>query len=262
MKIEEFTIALHCGSDSQIVRNQIESLKELEEIYSIHWNNRISRHPEMYASFSEMINHTIATSKTEFIIFINDRVKPTPEEIKKMINLLESGFGLVMLYNVGFMGFSKQLVRKIGWWDERFLLGGWEDRDWVWRMKTHNISIYESQESNHDYSWKSDLNKIGGIYSHYIFMKKYDQKSTNVVFKELEELNYEKWNPYLGDEIFEISDSWSDWKSSVLNKEFNKVEQSGDSSSKILNNRPIIKSIVFPKKLYKLYFKLIKYFMT
>ena len=33
---------------------------------------------------------------------------------------------------------------------------------------------------------KSDLNKIGGIYSHYIFMKKYDQKSTNVVFKELE----------------------------------------------------------------------------
>ena len=31
MKIEEFTVALHCGSDSQVVRNQIESLKELEE---------------------------------------------------------------------------------------------------------------------------------------------------------------------------------------------------------------------------------------
>ena len=55
-----------------------------------------------------------------------------------MINLLESGFGLVMLYNAAFMGFSKQLVRKIGWWDERFLLGGWEERGWVWRMKTHN----------------------------------------------------------------------------------------------------------------------------
>ena len=63
----------------------------------------------MYASFSEMINHTIATSKTEFIIFINDRVKPTPEEIKKMINLLESGFGLVMLYNAAFMGFLNNL---------------------------------------------------------------------------------------------------------------------------------------------------------
>ena len=53
MKIEEFTVALHCGSDSQVVRNQIESLEELEAIYSIHWNNRIDRHPEMYASFSE-----------------------------------------------------------------------------------------------------------------------------------------------------------------------------------------------------------------
>ena len=59
----------------------------------------------------KMINHTIATSKTEFIIFINDRVKPTPEEIKKMINLLESGFGLVMLYNAAFRIF-KQLVEN------------------------------------------------------------------------------------------------------------------------------------------------------
>ena len=60
MKIEEFTVALH-WIRCQVVRNQIESLKELEAIYSIHWNNRIDRHPEMYASFSEMINHTIAT---------------------------------------------------------------------------------------------------------------------------------------------------------------------------------------------------------
>lgn len=262
MKIEEFTIALLCGSDKKVVQNQKESLKELEDKYLIHWNNRIDRHPEMYASYSEMINHTIATSTTEFIVFINDRVKPTVEEVDKMINLLENGFGFVMLYNVGFMGFSKQLVRKIGWWDERFLLGGWEDRDWVWRIKAHNISIYESQESTHDYSWKSDLNKIGGIYSHYIFMKKYDQKSTNVVFKELDELHYEKWNLYLEDEISEISNSWSGWKSSVLNKEYNMVKESGDSSSKILNNRAIINDIIFPKKIYKLFFRLSKYFKS
>jgi len=262
MKIEEFTISLLCGSDKKVVQNQKESLKELEDKYLIHWNNRIDRHPEMYSSYSEMINHTIATSTTEFIVFINDRVKPTVEEVDKLINLLENGFGFVMLYNVGFMGFSKQLVRKIGWWDERFLLGGWEDRDWVWRIKAHNISIYESQESTHDYSWKSDLNKTGGIYSHYIFMKKYDQKSTNVVFKELDELHYEKWNLYLGDEISEISNSWSGWKSSVLNKEYNMVKESGDSSSKILNNRAIINDIIFPKKIYKLFFRLSKYFKS
>ena len=262
MKIEEFTISLLCGSDKKVVQNQKESLKELEDKYLIHWNNRIDRHPEMYSSYSEMINHTIATSTTEFIVFINDRVKPTVEEVDKLINLLENGFGFVMLYNVGFMGFSKQLVRKIGWWDERFLLGGWEDRDWVWRIKAHNISIYESQESTHDYSWKSDLNKTGGIYSHYIFMKKYDQKSTNVVFKELDELHYEKWNLYLGDEISEISNSWSGWKSSVLNKEYNMVNESGDSSSKILNNRAIINDIIFPKKIYKLFFRLSKYFKS
>ena len=95
----------------------------------------------MYSSYSEMINHAVATSKTEWIILINDRVKPTPDEVRKMINLLENGYAFVMLYNVAFMGFSKELIRNIGWWDERFLLGGWEDRDWVWRLKQKNLCI-------------------------------------------------------------------------------------------------------------------------
>jgi GT2 family glycosyltransferase len=70
----------------------------------------------------------------EFTILINDRCSPKPEEVKKMLHLLENGFSCVLLYNVGFMGFSKELIRTIGWWDERFIQG-WEDRDWVWRIK-------------------------------------------------------------------------------------------------------------------------------
>ena len=146
-KIKEITISLHCGSNLDIVKEQMDMLNELNKDYDISWNNRIDRHPEMYSSYSEMINHAVATSKTEWIIFINDRVKPTPDEVRKMIKYLENGYAFVMLYNVAFMGFSKELIRKVGWWDERYLLGGWEDRDWVWRMKQNNLCIYESLES-------------------------------------------------------------------------------------------------------------------
>ena len=88
-------------------------LEELKNDYDIFWNNRTDRHPEMYSSYSEMINHAVATSKTEWIIMINDRVKPTPAEVRKMINLLESGHAFVMLYNVAFMDFQRNLLETL-----------------------------------------------------------------------------------------------------------------------------------------------------
>ena len=156
-KIKEFTICLHCGCSQEVVDNQINALKPLEEEYKVHWNNRIDRFPHMYPTYSELINHSVATSPTEWVILINDRCSPTVEEIKKILNLLENGYACALLYNVGFMGFSKELIRNIGWWDQRYIQG-WEDRDWVWRIKLANLALYESQESAYDYSWTSPLN--------------------------------------------------------------------------------------------------------
>ena len=126
--IDELTICLHCGCSEDVVKNQMEALSPLAQKYKVKWNNRIDRHPDVYESYSELINHSIATCDTEWMILINDRTKPTASEAEKMIELLSSGFACVFLYNVGFMGFSKELIRKIGWWDQRFLHGGWEDR--------------------------------------------------------------------------------------------------------------------------------------
>ena len=41
-----------------------------------------------------------------------------------MLELLENGYAAVTKYSVGFMAFSKELIRKIGWWDERYYGGG------------------------------------------------------------------------------------------------------------------------------------------
>jgi hypothetical protein len=257
-KIKEITISLHCGSSSDIVFEQMQMLEELKNDYDIFWNNRIDRHPEMYSSYSEMINHAVATSKTEWIIMINDRVKPTPAEVRKMINLLESGHAFVMLYNVAFMGFSKELIRNIGWWDERFLLGGWEDRDWVWRLKQKNLCIYESLESTHDYSWKSHLNKLGGISSGVFWSLKWDTSSNYVVFKTLDELTYEKWDIYLVKARPDIRNKWKKWRDSELDLYYNQVDNpnSGPSGSSILNNRSVLNNPKFAKKLIHYFYKI------
>lgn len=242
-KITEFTICLHCGCNIEIVNKQMELLKPLEEKYKVHWNNRIDRHPGIYESYSKLINHSVASSPTEWVILINDRTIPTVEEVEKMINLLENGFACVLLYNVGFMGFSKELIRKIGWWDERFTHAGWEDRDWVWRISMNNLALYESQESTYDRSWKTSLtNSSYDSTAHWY--SKYDQTQDGVIYKNIPEENYQHWNECIGDSISKISDSWKSWEDSELNVMYNydinnPLERSGSS---MIKGRKIIEN--------------------
>lgn len=241
MKIKEITICLHCGCSKEVVNLQIDALKHLRIKYKLYWNNRIDRHPEIYESYSELINHSVVTSPTEWVILINDRTHPTIDEVEKMINLLENGYACVLLYNVGFMGFSKELIRKIGWWDQRFTYGGWEDRDWVWRLFMNDLAIYESQEATYDMSWKSPLNVPGAVLSGQFWGKKYDTSNSDVVYQLLPDEEYPKWQKTLGDSREDISGSWKSWDKSMLNIMYDPRIRpgSGQSGSSILKNRLI-----------------------
>lgn len=240
-KIKKFTICLHCGCSRDIVNAQMDALSPLSLKYNVTWNNRIDRNPGMYESYSELINHSVATTDDEWIILINDRTHPTVDEVEKMLYLLENGYACVFLYAVGFMGFSKELIRKIGWWDQRFTYGGWEDRDWVYRIKKANYALYESIESTYDYSWKSPLNVPGAVLSRQFWDKKYNA-SSETVYQELDEESYPEWDKTLGESIEDISSSWMSWNYSQLSIMYNQIDRpgSGPSGSKILGNRKIV----------------------
>jgi hypothetical protein len=240
VNIEEITICLHCGSRLDIVEDQMQRLKPLESHFNLTWNNRINRFPFTYTSFSLLINHSIVTSPSEFIIFINDRSFPEVHHILKIVELLRSGFAWVTLYGAGLMGFSKQLINKIGWWDERYILGGWEDRDWVFRLKEANLAIYEANESEYDNTWKSVLNGKPGVnesIKHWI--AKWDTTNNLNIYRLLPEENYPHWNLFNWKINKEIQNSWLKWDDSILGKG-EKGPFSGDFSSEIIANRPIL----------------------
>jgi hypothetical protein len=234
IKIKEITICLHCGCSSEIIKSQMNELSTLSLNYKLYWNNRIDRHPGIYESYSELINHSVVTSNTEWIILINDRAYPTVDEVEKMIKLLENGYACVFLYNVGFMGFSKELIRQIGWWDQRYINGGWEDVDWVIRIKKFNFALYESQESSYDYTWKSPLNIPGAILSTQFWYKKYRFESDGIY----QLLADETYNYNIGKSNSKIVNSWMIWDKSKLNIMYDKLG-SGSSGSSIINNREI-----------------------
>jgi hypothetical protein len=251
-KIEEITICLHCGCYQNVVDKQMELLEGLNDIYKVHWNNRIDRFPQAYPSYSQLVNHTIATSNTEFMVLINDRAFPTVEETVKMIGHLENGYACSMIYNVANMGFSKELVRTIGWWDERFLNGGWEDRDWVYRLKLADLALYESLEGEYDQTWKSPLQiEDGCAAANPVWHAKYDQGHKKndwdngdgfSIIKRLEEPEYPEWEKTLGSPRHDISKTWKPWSESKLGLYYEESDEprGGPSASSMINNRDII----------------------
>lgn len=102
-----------------------------------------------YPSFSKLINDCVVECPTETIIICNDKARPEKEHIIKVLNLLEKGFGFVGLYAWGFFGIKKELFRRLGFMDERFIGGNYEDSDYIRRMLEGNVAMYNTFEINY-----------------------------------------------------------------------------------------------------------------
>lgn len=119
-------------------------------------------------SFSKLVNECIVNCPTELVIICSEKARPKPEDVRKMIEFLNQGFGFVALWGLGFFGFTKELIRQIGFFDERYIGGGFEDVDFKRRLKLANIAIvwsFEIKFKNLASSWnnvtgsKMDLKK-------------------------------------------------------------------------------------------------------
>jgi GT2 family glycosyltransferase len=99
-----------------------------------------------YPSFSKLVNSCVASADTETVILMSDKVIPTNNDINRLLELLDQGYAMVAFYRLAFFGFKKQLLRKIGMFDERFVGGGFEDDDFYIRLKEANLGVYISHE--------------------------------------------------------------------------------------------------------------------
>lgn len=99
-----------------------------------------------YPSFSKLMNDCIVSAEHETVLILNHKLRANALHVYKMIELIRQGYGLVALCNFHFFGFKKDLFRKIGMWDERFVGGEYEDSDVVRRMIEADIGIYMTKE--------------------------------------------------------------------------------------------------------------------
>jgi hypothetical protein len=115
-----------------------------------------------YTSFSKLVNACAETCPTEIVIMMSDKVSPSSEHVQKILTLLDDGYAFVGLYRFAFFAFKKELFRKIGPLDERFVGGGYEDEDYYIRLKESDLAVYLTEEVPYTKtvsSWNYELSK-------------------------------------------------------------------------------------------------------
>ena len=210
-EIKKVSICLHASS-IDVANAQLDLMsKDLDHLdYSVRIRGDI--HPEPYSSFSELVNSAVHESLHERVVLVNDKVIPKAGDLLRMLDLLDAGFGYVGLYSIGFCALTKGLMKKVGWFDERYLGGGYEDDDFILRMKLNDIAVFESHECDYDYvtikskqSVSSPLSKSG---PHFENKWRFEE---NAVKKVLPEEKYEKY-----DVSTALTNHWLPWRASVL----------------------------------------------
>jgi len=94
-------------------------------------------------SFSKLVNTCIQDCPNDIMIFCSHRVRPTQQDIGRLLELINKGFGYVGLYRFAFFGIHKKVISRIGYLDERFIWGGAEDDDFKIRLDNADIGYYE-----------------------------------------------------------------------------------------------------------------------
>jgi hypothetical protein len=168
--------------------------------------NPIYKNGHGYPSFSKLINDCVIECPTEIVIVCNDRARPTKEDLSRLLLLIEKGYGFVGLYAWGFFGFKKELFRQIGFMDERFVGGNYEDCDYMRRMLEGNIAMYNVFEieynENVKSNWDNSQTKLH-----------YDNKWINGegFIKRL--INEENYGYYIGNKT---NQKFLEWDKSIL----------------------------------------------
>lgn len=110
-------------------------------------------------SFSALTNAAICSAKTEIVIIVSDRARFDYRDLIEAVRLLELGYGFVSFRKLVFFGFKKELIRKIGFFEEGFYnekgFGGSEDDDFYIRLAENKISHWISDRIIYDTSRKS-----------------------------------------------------------------------------------------------------------
>lgn len=92
------------------------------------------------SSLTELWNLSIILAPTDWVLICNDDIEFKDGWLEYLEETINSGKFLgIHLLNYGAMCFHKSMILRVGWFDERFRNGGYEDNDYQLRIDEAGI---------------------------------------------------------------------------------------------------------------------------
>jgi hypothetical protein len=208
MKIERISVCF-LSKDMEVSMNQMLAIDKSSLRFEMVPFFAAER-KKYYQSYSQLANEAIDDSECEFMIFINPKSIVSSDDLNILANLLESGYCMAGLFGFAFCGFSKQLIREIGMFDEGFLAGEYEDVDMLLRIRMHDKAVWFDYDWNKYNYYRSKCQPLRGSSLSY-FWKKWRRKDSLLKKLDWQEKNISTRN---NSERPEISASWKSWDQS------------------------------------------------
>lgn len=209
------------GNDSITINKQEDQLLSIKKKYDLEIWRRSEKFPGSYYSYSQIINEGVCDTDSEFMFFINPKVSNiSPNDIESMLDELISGYCWVSRVAFGLFGTTKQLFRKTGLMDERFIGNEYEDDDFLLRMKMINKAFIwkYDQERYPDDPRGVILSPMRGC-SATIFSLKWlsDKSNPDMYLLNSDYSTEKKLSPkHLSWNRLDIEESWMDESKSII----------------------------------------------
>lgn len=138
-------------------------------------------------------NQCIKECPTENVIIASWRQRPTPEHFNTIEKMLNDRYAMVTFDGLHFFGFNKHLMNVIGFFDEGFTRGQYEDTDWFNRLRMSNLAFYagdmeEQRHINGQYVQSTWLQEFEYNKNYYL-SKWTESPETNTLTQKSQEVN-------------------------------------------------------------------------
>jgi len=182
IEINSFAFCFFSSEIDSVIEQEREITK-LSSKYQIERWYRHDRNPGRYPSFSQMTNDAIDDTDSEFMVFCNPKTKFNSGDIEFILEKLSNGYCFASVVSFGLFGFSKELIRRIGMLDERFIGGEWEDDDFSIRLNHFGKASwwgYNYDKYDNNWSRSGSLKHI----TQSIFDQKYQVLEDSILINE------------------------------------------------------------------------------
>lgn len=117
------------------------------------------------SSLTELWNLSIILAPTDWVLVCNDDIEFKSGWLGYLEETIKTGaYDLIHLFHYGAFCIHKSLILKVGWFDERFRGGSYEDNDY--QLRIMEAGLKDRVDRSHDFIRKEGKREVGHFIDH------------------------------------------------------------------------------------------------